>query len=61
MPRYRITIEYDGTSFTGWQVQPHAASIQGCSSGGTACWVICPPIQSVGSVITTVLPFRNAA
>ena len=36
-------------------------SIQGCSSGGTACEVSCPPTQSVSSVITTRMPLRRAA
>lgn len=29
MPRYAITIEYDGTAFVGWQVQAEGNSVQG--------------------------------
>jgi tRNA pseudouridine38-40 synthase len=29
MPRYKLTIEYDGTPYVGWQLQDNGATIQG--------------------------------
>lgn len=30
MKKYKITVAYDGTDFSGWQIQPRAATITSC-------------------------------
>ena len=51
MPRYKITIEYDGTGLVGWQRQPNGPSVQAAIENA-ACEIIGRihpvPIQGAG-------------
>jgi tRNA pseudouridine38-40 synthase len=38
MPRYKLTIEYDGTPYVGWQAQNNGASVQGAITTAIAAF-----------------------
>ena len=48
MPTYRLLIEYDGTDFHGWQVQPDRPSVEAALEGALTT-ALREPIDAVGS------------
>ncbi len=44
MPRYKLTIEYDGTPYVGWQIQDKGATIQGALTEAIAAFTGSRPV-----------------
>ncbi len=47
MPRYRLDLAYDGTEYSGWQIQPNAKTVQATVEAALSIWCK-TPIEVVG-------------
>lgn len=47
MQKYKLTIEYDGTDFSGWQIQPEDRTVEGVLEGAFSK-VLQQPIDLIG-------------
>ncbi|HQS18501.1 tRNA pseudouridine(38-40) synthase TruA [Reyranella sp.] len=55
MPRYKLTIEYDGAPFVGWQRQPNGPSVQAALEEAVFAFAgERPPVQAAGRTDTGV-------
>lgn len=55
MPRYKLTIEYDGAPFVGWQRQPNGPSVQAALEEAVFAFTgERPPVQAAGRTDTGV-------
>src|SRR5512135_2110931 len=55
MPRYKLTIEYDGTPFVGWQAQDNGPSVQSVLTDAVAAFASeCVVVAGAGRTDTGV-------
>lgn len=47
MPRYKILVEYDGTDYNGWQLQPKGKTVEGAIETGLS-QILQQPVDIVG-------------
>jgi len=49
MPKYRLIIEYDGTDWAGWQVQPDEPTVQAAIESALTTYLRVPSVSVTGS------------